>query len=90
MSAVLNLARRTGLAVAAVGIFNEFFLYDGKYQQIGTRYRINLQSFNVVVEPGTRAVIFDKINGIADESMGEGTHFRVPVIQVSLSFILAL
>lgn len=61
MSAVLNLARRAGLAVAAVGIVNEFFLYD--------------------VEPGTRAVIFDKVRGIADESKGEGTHGRIPFIQ---------
>lgn len=34
MSAVLNLARRAGLAVAAVGIVNEFFLYDGKETEL--------------------------------------------------------
>jgi hypothetical protein len=30
---MLNMARRAGLAVAAVGIANEFFLYDGKNSQ---------------------------------------------------------
>ena len=29
MSAMLNFARRAGLAVAGVGLVNEFFLYDG-------------------------------------------------------------
>jgi len=62
MSAILNVARRAGLAVAGVGIIHEFFLYD--------------------VEPGTRAVIFDKIRGIQDVAVSEGTHFKIPVIQV--------
>lgn len=34
------------------------------------------------VEPGTRAVIFDKIGGVQEKVVGEGTWFRIPVIQV--------
>lgn len=33
------------------------------------------------VEPGTRAIIFDKFRGIQDIVVGEGTHFRVPYVQ---------
>ena len=33
------------------------------------------------VDAGTRAVIFDKSRGIQDTVIGEGTHFRIPVIQ---------
>lgn len=33
------------------------------------------------VEPGTCAVIFDKVRGIQDTIVGEGTHFRIPLIQ---------
>eukprot|EP01031_Cornospumella_fuschlensis_P039255 gene39255-47774_t len=36
------------------------------------------------VDAGTRAVIFDKINGIQDKVVGEGTHFRIPYIQVPI------
>jgi len=34
------------------------------------------------VEPGTRAVIFDKVYGISQKVVSEGTHFRIPYIQV--------
>lgn len=39
----------------------------------------------VIVDAGTRAVIFDKIRGIQDKVQGEGTHFRIPFIQVILT-----
>jgi hypothetical protein len=35
-----------------------------------------------VVDGGRRAVIFDKIRGIQTEVVSEGTHFRIPLIQV--------
>jgi hypothetical protein len=35
------------------------------------------------VDAGTRAVVFDKIRGVQDKVVGEGTHFRIPFIQVS-------
>jgi prohibitin 1 len=34
------------------------------------------------VDGGTRVVIFDKISGIQQKVVGEGTHFKVPFIQV--------
>lgn len=36
------------------------------------------------VDAGTRAVIFDKISGIKPNVITEGTHFRIPVIQVPI------
>ena len=36
-----------------------------------------------VVDAGTRAVMFDKIQGIQGKVVGEGTHFKIPFIQVS-------
>jgi len=36
------------------------------------------------VDAGTRAVIFDKFRGIQDIVVKEGTHFRIPFIQVPI------
>eukprot|EP00349_Pseudokeronopsis_sp_Brazil_P003495 CAMPEP_0202971986 /NCGR_PEP_ID=MMETSP1396-20130829/32289_1 /ASSEMBLY_ACC=CAM_ASM_000872 /TAXON_ID= /ORGANISM="Pseudokeronopsis sp., Strain Brazil" /LENGTH=278 /DNA_ID=CAMNT_0049701933 /DNA_START=41 /DNA_END=877 /DNA_ORIENTATION=+ len=33
------------------------------------------------VDAGQRAVIFDKVRGLQDTPVGEGTHFRIPFIQ---------
>ena len=35
----------------------------------------------VTVDGGTRAVIFDKIFGISDKVVGEGSHIRIPFLQ---------
>jgi hypothetical protein len=34
------------------------------------------------VDAGNRAVVFDKIRGIQQTVVGEGTHFKIPFIQV--------
>ena len=39
-----------------------------------------------LVDGGRRAVIFDKINGIQKNVVGEGTHFRIPFFQVMPCF----
>ncbi len=36
------------------------------------------------VDAGTRAVIFDKISGIKPNVIAEGTHFRIPIVQVPI------
>lgn len=36
----------------------------------------------ITVDGGQRAVIFDKFRGILPDVKGEGTHFRIPFIQV--------
>jgi hypothetical protein len=36
----------------------------------------------LTVEPGHRAVMFDRFRGIMDEVSEEGTHFKIPFIQV--------
>ena len=43
-----------------------------------------LSKFVFVVDGGERAVIFDKIRGVQSKVYGEGMHFIVPMLQVSL------
>ena len=38
------------------------------------------------VKGGTRAVIFDRISGVKEGVMNEGTHFLIPYIQRSIMF----
>jgi prohibitin 1 len=47
-----------------------------------------LKTFFFTVEPGERAVIFDKFSGIKDTVKGEGLHFYIPFIQVSPQYFL--
>ena len=47
-----------------------------------------LSKFVFVVDGGERAVIFDKIRGVQSKVYGEGMHFIVPMLQVSLQAIL--
>ena len=44
---------------------------------------IAIEFFIYDVDAGKRAVIFDKLQGVQQTSIGEGTHFRIPYIQVS-------
>ena len=45
-----------------------------------------LNSSLYTVDGGQRAVIFDRIRGILDETVGEGTHFLVPWLQKPFIF----
>ena len=36
----------------------------------------------IVVDGGERAVIFDRFRGVLPKTVAEGTHFRIPLIQV--------
>jgi prohibitin 1 len=38
------------------------------------------------VKGGTRAVIFDRISGVKDDVINEGTHFLIPWVQRSIIF----
>jgi prohibitin 1 len=38
------------------------------------------------VKGGTRAVIFDRLSGVKDEVMNEGTHFLIPWLQKSIIY----
>jgi prohibitin 1 len=33
------------------------------------------------VDGGERAVIFDRFRGVLEDTVGEGTHFRIPWVQ---------
>ena len=44
---------------------------------------IAIDFFIYDVDAGKRAVIFDKLQGVQQTTIGEGTHFRIPYIQVS-------
>lgn len=45
---------------------------------------ITFHSHKIVVDAGQRAVIFDKFRGLQETPVGEGTHFRIPFVQVRL------
>ncbi|KAI7872474.1 band 7 family-domain-containing protein [Spinellus fusiger] len=45
-----------------------------------------IQSAMYDVQGGHRAVIFDRIQGVKPESVGEGTHFLVPWLQRAIQF----
>lgn len=45
---------------------------------------IAVEFFTYDVDAGNRAVIFDKIQGIQQTVKGEGTHFKIPFIQVPI------
>lgn len=58
-------------------------------------YRFGLPMFGAValaqqamydVRGGTRAVIFDRLQGVKEEVVSEGTHFLVPWLQRSIHF----
>lgn len=38
------------------------------------------------VKGGTRAVIFDRLSGVKDQVVGEGTHFLIPWLQKSIVY----
>jgi prohibitin 1 len=38
------------------------------------------------VKGGTRAVIFDRLSGVKEEVMNEGTHFLIPWLQKSIIY----
>ena len=42
----------------------------------------SLLIFFILVDGGERAVIFDRFRGVLPKVIGEGTHFRIPLIQV--------
>jgi hypothetical protein len=44
---------------------------------------VAIEFFIYDVDAGKRAVIFDKVRGILPEPVGEGTHFKIPFLQVS-------
>lgn len=44
------------------------------------------QSAMYDVKGGTRAVIFDRISGVKEDVVNEGTHFLVPWLQRSIIF----
>ena len=44
--------------------------------------------FIFVVDGGERGVVFDRFRGVVDKVYGEGMHFIIPLIQVSISFWL--
>lgn len=82
-----------GVAVVA-GIVSDFFLYDGKSPQPTAAFprKPSAPFFPpllttpclpvAAVDAGTRAVIFDKLSGLQEKVVSEGTHFRIPYLQV--------
>ncbi|KAI3699871.1 hypothetical protein L2E82_44475 [Cichorium intybus] len=45
-----------------------------------------VNTFLYTVDGGQRAVLFDRFRGVLDDSVGEGTHFRIPWLQTPYIF----
>mmetsp|Transcript_38182 Transcript_38182/g.96646 ORF Transcript_38182/g.96646 Transcript_38182/m.96646 type:complete len:282 (-) Transcript_38182:505-1350(-) len=64
-------------AAALVGVLNKVMKYA---VGLGVGASI-IQTALFNVDGGERAVIFDRFRGVLPETVGEGTHFRIPLIQ---------
>lgn len=88
---VLSAATTLGTAAVVAGVASDFVLYDGKlvFIVIGIwsclHCSLKLNYYLLVVDAGQRAVIFDKFRGLQDTPVGEGTHFRIPFVQVFIN-----
>lgn len=49
-------------------------IYDGR--------TVSVVSSHILVDGGERAVIFDRFRGVLPKTIKEGTHFKIPFIQV--------
>lgn len=92
MEGLVRFATRAGVLAVGAGIVSELCLYDGTLLPCLPSVPDSLFIFpsplyspltwDPLVDGGRRAVIFDKIRGIQSEVVSEGTHFRIPLIQV--------
>jgi hypothetical protein len=89
MNRIVNATSRLGVGIIGLGIMKEFFIYDGKSILIFIIIKLNSSFFSTQlsvyiyeVDAGNRAVIFDKFRGIQPAAVGEGTHLKIPFIQV--------
>lgn len=64
-------------AAALIGVLNKVIKY-AVAAGVGASV---LQTSLFTVDGGERAVIFDRFRGVLDETVSEGTHFRVPWVQ---------
>ena len=85
MQRILGATSTLAAAAVGAGIFVEFFTYDGKLLLMVWLQNISNRSLYIAVDAGTRAVIFDKMRGIQDIVVGEGTHFKIPFFQVGFT-----
>ncbi len=47
---------------------------------------VSLSTSLYTVDGGERAVIFDRLAGVKQKVVGEGTHFRIPIVQTPVIF----
>ena len=67
--------------MAANGLYN---LYRLAIPVAGGVYLFNSSIYDV--RGGTRAVIFDRLSGVQDKVVNEGTHFLVPWLQKAIIY----
>ena len=66
----------------AVNVLNQVYRFA-----IPTAVAFSLASASLYdVKGGTRAVIFDRLRGVSDQVVNEGTHFLVPWLQKAITF----
>ena len=70
------------LVAAMANALNQIYRYA-----IPTAVAFSLASASIYdVKGGTRAVIFDRLRGVSDQVVNEGTHFLVPWLQKAVTF----
>lgn len=73
-----------GLGVALVGGVVNSALYNGKQCDLHIQNFVTI--YDIVVDGGHRAVIFDRFVGVKNQVVGEGTHFFIPWVQRPIIF----
>ena len=77
MEGTLRGITNLGLAAAGIGFVGQFCLYNGERGRVGEG-----GGEGRVVEGGKRAVIFDRFRGVLPTVFREGTHLKIPIVQV--------
>ncbi len=85
----MRFATTLGGTALVGGVLAEFFIYDGGLQskRLPIVDAYIYYYFYCAVDAGSRAVIFDKISGVQKKVVGEGSHFKIPFIQVCVSTV---
>lgn len=65
----------------------QFFNKIGKVGVAFLLGGVTLSRFFFVVDAGERGVIFNKLGGVKDKVLGEGMHFMIPGLWVSIIYL---
>ena len=70
-----------GGSALQASLYTGMSIWFESLQNTGNDLEVKLSNWSVTVDGGERAVMYDRIRGVLDKAVGEGTHFRVPWLQ---------